>query len=175
MFRQFPGVTQITKMVHTPTNIVVSQQGSVAPSHYTLPAQCRVYLSCPGTNYSPHYWPSPLEVDPHRWDEVRHTNENSSDSSGSTHSKNVVAADRARQMRGTFLTFSDGQRSCLGRKFAQAEYVAFLATLLRDYKVVLGKGEDPKRVAQDVYLRSAGKITLAPLDSVKLELEKRTR
>lgn len=89
--------------------------------------------------------------------------------------KKVTTADRARQMRGTFLTFSDGQRSCLGRKFAQSEYIAFLATLLKDYRVVLGEGQDFERVEKDVYLRCAGRITLAPLDNVKLELKRRLR
>jgi cytochrome P450 len=161
-------------MIHNPTEIIALPHGAISASHYILPAGCRVYLSCPGTNYSPRYWPSPLKVDPHRWDGARVANGNSSDTAGIA-PKKVVSADRARQMRGTFLTFSDGQRSCLGRKFAQAEYIAFLVTLLKDYKVVLGGGQDPKRVEQDVYLRCAGKITLAPLDNVKLELKRRYR
>lgn len=76
-------------------------------------------------------------------------------------------------MRGTFLTFSDGARACLGRKFAQTEYVAFLTALLKDYRVVLGDDMDARAVEKDLYLRSAGKVTLSPLDNVRLSLKRR--
>lgn len=76
-------------------------------------------------------------------------------------------------MKGTLLTFSDGARACLGRKFAQSEYIAFLAALLKDYKVCLGQDESAKDVKDMLDRASAGKVTLAPLRGVKLCLEKR--
>ncbi len=76
-------------------------------------------------------------------------------------------------MRGTFLTFSDGSRACLGRKFAQAEYLGFLVALLKEHRVVLGKGMEEKTVERDLFLRCAGKVTLSPLDNVRLGLRKR--
>lgn len=141
----------ITKTVNQPTQIFVSSDVG-NPTPYTLPKECRVYLNAPAIHYSERYWPSPLTLDPSRWRE----------------SPNVI-----RDRRGSFLTFSDGSRACLGRKFAQAEYIAFLAVLLREYKVTLGEGMDPVVVEKDVYLRCAGKISLAPLDNVRLSLEKR--
>ena len=74
-------------------------------------------------------------------------------------------------MRGTLLTFSDGSRACLGRKFAQAEYIAFFASLLRGYDVVLKPGLNKKAVEKDLYLKCAGKLTLAPLSSIMLALK----
>lgn len=35
----------------------------------------------------------------------------------------------------TFLGFSSGPRTCIGKKFASVEAVAFLTLLLRDWKV----------------------------------------
>jgi cytochrome P450 len=130
---------------------------------YILPAETRVYLSAPGVHFNPRYWPDPYKLDPQRW---MATEEEKRD-------KHMVAADRTRHMRGSLLTFSDGARACLGRKFAQAEYIAFFATLLKTYRVVLEKGQDPAKVERDLFMKSAGKITLAPLDKVQLKLEKR--
>jgi cytochrome P450 len=76
-------------------------------------------------------------------------------------------------MKGTLLTFSDGSRACLGREFAQAEYVAFFATLLRQYRVRLAPGSDPAVVERDLLAKSAGTITLAPLANVRLHIQPR--
>jgi len=78
-------------------------------------------------------------------------------------------------MRGTLLTFSDGARSCLGRKLAQAEYVAFLVGLLREYRVVLAPGEDPAKVERDLFLKSAGKVTLSPCRNTGLTLQRKRK
>ena len=171
--RLFPGVIIITKMVKSPTTIHVTSPDSDGTTPHVLPAECRVYLNAPATHYSQRYWPSPSALDPSRWFSVPNIlaeKDNATDKD-----KKVVAADKTRQMRGTFLTFSDGARACLGRKFAQAEYVAFLVVLLRDYKVILGEGMDAAVVEKDLYLRCAGKVTLSPLDNVKLGLRKRER
>ncbi|KAF5861258.1 hypothetical protein ETB97_000450 [Aspergillus alliaceus] len=55
---------------------------------------------------------------------------------------------------------------CLGRKFAQAEYIAFFITLLRQYCVSLAPGSDPAVVERDLIGKSAGTITLAPLGNI---------
>ncbi|MCJ1243901.1 hypothetical protein MMC30_001098 [Trapelia coarctata] len=152
--RLFPAATLITKMITHPTQILVSSPSSFTekPTPYLLPADCRVYLNAPAIHYAERYWPSPLTLDPSRWRD----------------SPNVI-----RDQRGSFLTFADGSRACLGRKFAQAEFVAFLAVLLREYRVTLAEGMDARMVEKDIYLRCAGKITLAPLEGIKLGLERR--
>jgi cytochrome P450 len=76
-------------------------------------------------------------------------------------------------MRGTLLTFSDGARACLGRKFAQAEYMAFFVGLLREHVVELAPGQIPTDVERDLYLKCAGKVTLAPSSHIKLSLKQR--
>ena len=37
--------------------------------------------------------------------------------------------------RGTYFPWSEGQRNCPGKKFAQVEFVAVMATLFRDHRV----------------------------------------
>ncbi|KAL4966561.1 cytochrome P450 [Aspergillus stella-maris] len=153
--RLFPGVTLITKVATNPQHITTNSKP------YLLPAGTRVYLSAPGIHYHPKYWPDPEKLDPHRWINT--------DNSG----KRVTAADRNRQMRGTFLGFSDGGRACLGRKFAQAEYIAFFATLLRRCRVELAPGVDAAIIKRDLYGKSGGSITLTPLGNVPLRIRAR--
>ncbi|KAK3946268.1 cytochrome P450 [Diplogelasinospora grovesii] len=185
VFRLYPGVTLITKVALKPQTITTT-----TTSTHTLPAGTRVYLSSPGVHYHPRYWgPDPYKLDPTRWIDNSWTYNTSPPAGGASPSStesiisnadntggsNFTAADKTRQMRGTLLTFSDGARSCLGRKFAQAEYVAFFAALLRDYRVHLAEGVDRETVKRDLDCKSAGKITLAPPYPVALRLEKRER
>lgn len=51
--------------------------------------------------------------------------------------------------------------------------MAFLAVSLREFRVKLAEGVERGWVEKDVYLRCAGKITLAPGQGIKLGLEKR--
>lgn len=119
-FRLFPGVTMITKMVHKPTAIHLTDPTTATRTEHILPPACRIYLNAPATQYSPRYWPSPTALEPARWNAaVPATQEKAADIANAN--KKVVAADKTRQMRGTFLAFSDGSRACLGRKFAQAD------------------------------------------------------
>lgn len=170
----------IIKMAAKQQPIHVSGQStSSPPTTYLLPAGTRVYLSAPGVHFNPRYWPNPEQLDPSRWLSSDYDSTNKVATISATpgketiSDKRVATADKTRQMRGTLLTFSDGARACLGRKFAQAEYVAFLTALLHEYKVVLAPGEDPKAVERDIFLKSAGKVTLSPCRSTGLTLQKR--
>ena len=40
-------------------------------------------------------------------------------------------------IKGSYIPFSDGYRSCLGRRFSQAKILAVLAVIFRDYRVEL--------------------------------------
>ncbi len=80
----------------------------------------------------------------------------------------------ARHARGTFLTFSEGPRACLGKKFAMAEFVAFFASVLQKHRIRLAHGVRKDDVEQFYRLRSAGSpITLAPPGDVPLRLVSR--
>lgn len=55
-------------------------------------------------------------------------------------------------VRGTFLGWSEGARDCPGRKFSQTEFVATIATLIKDWRVkpVLQVGETPEQARKRV-------------------------
>ena len=150
---------------------VSSLDPSLPPNTHVIPPGTRVYLSSAGVQFNPRYWPDPYTLSPERWLDPSFSNATTK----STGDKHIVAADKTRHMRGTLLTFSDGARACLGRKFAQAEYVAFLTALLSEFQVVLAPGEDPGRVERDLFLKSAGKVTLSPWRNVRLTLQKREK
>ena len=174
-FRLYPGVTLITKMTAKGDQIYVRSDGPLSPpSQFSLPAETRVYLNAPGIHYHPQYWPDPEKLDPSRWMSADASGGIKMNSVKESAEKGVVGADKTRQMRGRLLTFSDGTRACLGRKFAQAEFMAFVATLLRDYRVVLAEGEDPESVYHDLFLKSAGKVTMSPCRQFGLSLQKRS-
>ncbi|GKU13534.1 unnamed protein product [Fusarium langsethiae] len=68
-----------------------------------------------------------------------------------------------RPERGSYIPFSDGPRSCLGRRIAQVEIIAALAVLFRDYSLELGvdewaKDEEIERMnkeeKRDVYAKA---------------------
>lgn len=168
-FRLYPSVTIITKMVSKSTFITVYPENE-PPRQHLLPAECRVYLNVNAVHYHERYWPEPLEIKPERW-----MNETTVQGHKNPSDKKVDASDRARQVRGTLMTFSGGARGCLGRKFAQAEYISMLATLLREYRVVLGEGREPDIMKREIDTLASGGVTLSPLSNIPLALEKRMK
>lgn len=174
-FRLYPGVTLITKMCRAAQPICVGNTSHI------LPPGCRVYLSAPGVHYNEKYWENPKELRPERWSETYSFSEKNGGSataalaSARSQAKTAaLAADKTRQMRGTLLTFSDGARACLGRKFAQAEYMAFFSVLLHRFEVTFAEGVVKDQARRDLDLKCAGKVTLAPLEGQRLALKRRT-
>ncbi|KAI1267672.1 putative cytochrome P450 oxidoreductase [Xylariaceae sp. FL1019] len=167
VFRLYPGVTIITKMVPKDTFINVYPRNESQRQH-VLPAECRVYLNVNAVHYHERYWHDPWDLVPERWMGTVGVTPNERPD------KKVVASDKSRQVRGTLMTFSGGARACLGRKFTQSEYISVLATVLREYRIVLGEGMDAGLVKQEIDNLAAGTVTLAPLKYVKLALKKRT-
>ncbi|KAK8073993.1 hypothetical protein PG994_004892 [Apiospora phragmitis] len=117
-------------------------------SSHRLPPGTKVYLSAPGVHYHPKYWPNPEAFGPHRWVDRswtysdHHRGPQQQQQPQPQQKRKSVASDATRHMRGMYLTFSDGARACLGRKFAQAEFMAFFATFLRQCRVELRPGTD---------------------------------
>ena len=81
----------------------------------------------------PKYWPDPLLWQPSRW--IFQSPDPGSNGSG------LSLAARLRQealvvpIQSTYFPWSDGPQNCPGAKFAQVEFVAVLACLLRDHRV----------------------------------------
>ncbi|KAK2593318.1 hypothetical protein QQS21_008961 [Conoideocrella luteorostrata] len=97
-------------------------------SAQTLKVNDKTIVIPPGTmvlpSYSaihthPRFWgPDPLVWRPSRW------------IIDSSEGEELMVPDR-----GTFISWSEGERSCPGKKFSQVEVVAALATVLREWKV----------------------------------------
>ena len=168
----------MTKMVLQEQRIV-TQHDTVSNNNNAsgnlLPKDCRVYLSSTGTHYNERHWKHPHVIEPSRW---MSESPNLWDPTLPATQNPPILDSAARipsHTKGTFLTFSEGARACLGRKFALVEYVAFFAGILRKYRFQLGANEDPAKVERVLRLRCAGAITLAPAEDVKLFLVPRSR
>ncbi|KAF2764141.1 cytochrome P450 [Teratosphaeria nubilosa] len=133
-----------------------------------LPDKCGVIANITGVHYNPRWWPEPEVFQPMRW-LSRHPNAFVPSQSKPCDLDSDVRIPSHR--RGTFLTFSEGPRACLGRRFAQAEYVAFFAEILQHHKLKLAPGVDRAEVEKLFRSCSAGSpITLAPPADIRLQL-----
>ena len=102
---------------------------------YTVPADTLILMNTSATHRNPKYWPSaepnaedgpPYPVssfDPARW--LR----NNSDDGGDTTSFGPTP--------GSYIPFSDGPRACIGKRFAQVEFCAVMASIFKYYTVEL--------------------------------------
>lgn len=88
----------------------------------------------------PRYWgPDSLTWRPSRWIV------NSNDSTHGDLGTRLAQESLLVPDKGTFIAWSEGARSCPGKKFAQVEFVATMAALFRNYRaepIALG-GETP--------------------------------
>jgi len=57
------------------------------------------------------------------------------------HSENNPGGPLYTPVKGSYIPFSDGQRSCLGKRFAQLKIMAALAVVLSEYTVELAADE----------------------------------
>ncbi|QRV95697.1 cytochrome P450 family protein [Ceratobasidium sp. AG-Ba] len=111
--RLYPVLPQIQKITAEDTVISVARNGSGTDENdrenIAVPAGSTVVFSHVATHHNPRYWPEPEEFRPTRFTEPYN--------------------------KDAFLSFGVGRRSCIGRKFAETEAVAVLATVLARYKI----------------------------------------
>jgi cytochrome P450 len=127
---------------------------------YTLPAGTSIDLAVSAMQYREEYWgPDVHEFVPERWDA-----RNKASFLAQNDSVEGLAAPGLeyptvhKPVRGAFMPFSDGHRACLGKKFAQVEYVAIMALILWEFEVSLAK------VSPDESDESAAKRARKALD-----------
>jgi cytochrome P450 len=123
----------------------------------TIPGGTQISL-CAAIHRNPKYWPAPTEegstngqpdVDrfrPERWlgdaktsDEFVDINYDDEELRGP--SGEDTSAHLFRPVKGSYIPFSDGFRSCIGRRFAQVEVLAVLAVIFSQYSVELAVDE----------------------------------
>ncbi|KAF5011519.1 hypothetical protein FDECE_2373 [Fusarium decemcellulare] len=155
--RMMPAVVEIPKKVTPNQDQVITIDGK----RYVLPRSTVISLVAVSVQRNPRYWPArPSKLHegeddindwvPERWyrkNEGPITKE--SDSEDSTpdtddfggYAGPDTSAQLFRPERGAYIPFSDGPRSCLGRRIAQVEIIAALAVLFRDYSLELAVDE----------------------------------
>jgi cytochrome P450 len=152
--RLIPPVTGIPKFV----DANAPQGLRVGDKHVTVPGGCYVTLNTVATHLNPRYWPHTSEEDlkefrPERWlldpsnsSSAKHAEEEGYEVEegmefDQTDKRPDTAPSLFRPAKGAYLPFSDGYRSCLGRRFAQVEILAVLAVVFKSWTVELDVSE----------------------------------
>lgn len=129
------------------------QQINMDGQQYTIPGGAHIFLSA-SVHRNPKYWPVPEnytdpegipDVDrfrPERWlvetklsdsfVDINYDDEELRGPSGED-----TSAELFKPVKGSYIPFSDGFRSCIGRRFAQVEILAVLAAIFSQYSVEL--------------------------------------
>ncbi|KAF2818346.1 cytochrome P450 monooxygenase-like protein [Ophiobolus disseminans] len=94
---------------------------------YIIPAGTSVHCSLPALHSHPKYWGK----DPLAWNPEQHINSATHDDKNDSFDAEVLAADTSEH----FIPWAWGQRVCPGKRFSQAELVAVLAGLFRNWRV----------------------------------------
>ena len=98
-------------------------------TRYTIPADTLVVPNLQAVQTHPRYWGSDSLVwRPQRWIIPQHDSNGSEKESVDIESETLFVPGK-----GTYFPWSEGIRNCPGKKFAQVEFVATLAALLRDH------------------------------------------
>lgn len=147
-------------VVTIPKSVPKSQDQSIVVEgrKITLPAGAYIALNVVGVQRNPKYWPTQSsritnkdhdldEFRPDRW--LSHVNVDSTKTVDTTPADSDNEEDLGgftgidshaqlfRPVRGSYIPFSDGARSCLGRRLAQVKVVAVLATIFQKYSIEL--------------------------------------
>ncbi|KAA8576990.1 hypothetical protein EYC84_007014 [Monilinia fructicola] len=130
------------------------QRVTVDGKEMLVPDGTFIHLNTVGTNRNPRYWPHEkleggrTDLDnfvPERWllsktgethHDLKGKGENVMDAEGEESSSEETAT-LFKPVKGAFISFSEGPRSCPGRKFAQVEITAVLAVIFQKYSVEL--------------------------------------
>lgn len=151
--RTMPPVVAIPKKVAGEQGQILTIDGV---SHW-LPNEAAVAIVAAAAHRNPRNWPSrpskitPGEDDvndyvPERWFRTADSESRESDDDGEREDfGGYLGSDTSAQLfrpeRGSYVPFSDGARSCLGRRIAQVEIIAALAVIFRQYTLELAVEE----------------------------------
>ncbi|KAF3067378.1 Cytochrome P450 3A31 [Daldinia childiae] len=165
VMRIFPIVPTLARVAFEPQQL----------SNYALPGKTSYITNTPAIHYDPSVWPRPeiieprrwLVADPHSFDPCKPLTaaQETEIRSGTT----AIPGNR----KGTFLTFGEGPRACLGRSFARVEYVSLISRLLHRHRLEIADSDGSKatRALRTALLRSGGSpVTLTPPEDIPVRL-----
>ncbi|KAL2833624.1 cytochrome P450 [Aspergillus pseudoustus] len=170
--RIFPIVLPITRK-STPSAPALFNP-STGQKH-RLPLGSLTVVNNTAIHYNPAYWPHPHIVEPKRW---LTSSPNTYDplSPSKAHEEEIASGSAIipGHIRGTFMTFNEGPRACLGKRFSQVEFLAFFAVLLERGRAGLPErnmlGMDKAAFERMLRLRGGGApVTLVPPVDVQVE------
>ncbi|KAA8909881.1 cytochrome P450 oxidoreductase [Sphaerosporella brunnea] len=169
--RVFPVVIPIARGTTQSQQVIADSSAT-----FVLPAACEVVINNTAVHFHARYWPEPETFEPLRWlSEDPNAYVPSAPTAQQRREIGKKLQERGQwnpnHRRGTFLTFGEGPRACIGRRFAHAEYAAYFACLLRRHRVHLADGLAAGEVERRLRMTSGGGlVTLTPRDNVKLKL-----
>ncbi|KAH8893390.1 cytochrome P450 [Thozetella sp. PMI_491] len=151
--RLTPPVVEIPKVVNHAADQVLSIDGA----RHVLPAGLRISIEGVSVHRNPRYWPTkpsrltdaPTDLDdflPERWYRSSDNSKEADIEGADTEdyggfSGPDTSASLFRPVRGSFVPFSDGARSCLGRRIALVEMIAALAVVFQKCSIELAVDE----------------------------------
>ncbi|POS72417.1 hypothetical protein DHEL01_v209186 [Diaporthe helianthi] len=175
VMRVFPTVLPITRETESAQQVAMPAGGHSGENGTKafLPAGTITVVNITGTHYSETNWPSPHIIEPRRW---LSQDPNKFDPLNPPPSHGEEAVSIPGHKKGTFMTFNEGPRACLGRNFARAEFLAFFSRLLRKYRLELDKGVSGAALEWTLRCSSGGSpVTLTPPHDIKLRLVPREK
>lgn len=150
----------ISPSLTLPKTTLRPQRLNIDGKDVTLPSNTLIRLCVPSVHRNPHCWPHgpptdpqnpafPLdnldndleEFKPERWMTGKKKQGDCNDCDIPADSCSSSNTKSQKPPRGAYIPFSDGQRSCLGRRFAQVEMMAALAVTLSECTVELAVDE----------------------------------
>ncbi|KAK2029348.1 cytochrome P450 [Colletotrichum zoysiae] len=151
--RVTPAVVEIPKKVNPEGDGIISLDGE----KYVLPKGAHISIVGVAAHHNPRNWPSkPSKITskehdlddyvPERWYRASIKATQTEDKSGDTedyggYKGSDTSEKMFRPVRGSYVPFSDGPRSCLGRRIAQVEIIAALSVIFQRYSLELAVDE----------------------------------
>ncbi|KAJ3043119.1 hypothetical protein HDV00_005734 [Rhizophlyctis rosea] len=179
VLRIYPPVVAIPKSTATTQYLYSTVSGKLQ-----IPAGAYVSLHTMGLHHNSRAWPDPVPFKPERWlksenpDSAPHSRAATpqpgglgNDSGNGASVDGGLVADPStlkRPVPGSFVPFSEGARGCIGKRFAQIEFVCALAMIAQRYTWTTQPGAKIEEV-----LNSRSVITLRPYEHTKLLFRRR--